>query len=183
MLRAVPRARPSLSHGGQSPPGTDPSIIALCGEPAARGRAKQNTCSLGSHVPYAAIRPCDSAQLEDLLAATPRTGADLADAAYPPGADPARGPLRFVVPSRGGLLILVDEARYRADDFRLAVLFERGRCLFASVDDFREFCHGPLAGAFGITPEEATAATVQPHPGRRPSRSRACRPSARGSSS
>jgi len=60
---------------------------------------------------------------------------------------------------------IVDEARYRADDFRLAVLFERGRCLFASVDDFREFCHGPLADAIGITPEEATVATVQPHPG------------------
>lgn len=94
------------------------------------------------------------AQLDDLLREAATGGADLEDAQYPPGADPGRGSLRFVVPSRGGLLVLVDEARYPTDDFRLTVLFERGRCVFASVDDFREFCHGPLARAFGLATGE-----------------------------
>ena len=69
-----------------------------------------------------------AAQLDDLLRDASTGGADLGDVEYPPGADPGRGPLRFVVPSRGGLLVLVDAARFPADDFRLAVLFERGRC-------------------------------------------------------
>ena len=95
-----------------------------------------------------------AAQLDDLLRDASTGGADVVDAEYPPGADPERGPLRFAVPARGGLVVLVDVARYATDDFRLAVLFERGRCLFASVDCFREFCHGALAKAFGVTPEE-----------------------------
>jgi hypothetical protein len=79
---------------------------------------------------------------------------DLADAAYPDGCEPARGPVRFEAPVRGGLVLRVTPGRIETDDVRLAVLFETGMCVLGSVDDLCAFCAGPLARALGIAGAE-----------------------------
>lgn len=96
---------------------------------------------------------------------TAATGAaDLEDAGYPRGCQPSRGPVRFEVPGRGGLIVRVERSRLEADDFRLACLFERGSFVFGSVEDLYSFCAGPLARSLGLAVERqavdlVTAAT------------------------
>jgi ATP-dependent Clp protease ATP-binding subunit ClpB len=79
---------------------------------------------------------------------------DLDDAAYPDGCEPARGPVRFEAPARGGMIVRVTPGALETGDFRLGVLFERGCCIFGNADDFHAFCTGPLARALGLEPEE-----------------------------
>jgi hypothetical protein len=75
---------------------------------------------------------------------------DLADAVYPPACDPPGGPVRFRPVAAGGLVVEVEPRRLRSDDFRLALLFSRGACLFPDAASLASFWNGPLAAAFGI---------------------------------
>lgn len=77
-------------------------------------------------------------------------GADLERVEYPPGCDPAFGPVSFEIGDRGALIVRVAPGRYETDDFALAVLLGRGVCAFGSIGHFHDVCRGPLARAFGL---------------------------------
>ena len=87
--------------------------------------------------------------LELLLAADE---CDLEDVAYPPRC-PARGPLRMRQLEAGAVKIEVERRDLSTDDFRLAVLFHGGSCVFSGAEDVAGFFRGPVARAFGIEVE------------------------------
>ena len=90
------------------------------------------------------------AQLELVFQQAGTGKVDLDDAAYPDGCEPARGPVRFEAPLRGGLVVRVTPGALETEDFRLGVLFESGSCVFGSIDDLHRFCAGPLARGLGL---------------------------------
>ena len=75
------------------------------------------------------------------------------DAAYPPRCDPARGPLRMRQLEIGAVKVEVERRDLSTDDFRLAVLFHGGSCVFSGAEDVAGFFRGPVARAFGIEVE------------------------------
>ena len=109
-------------------------------------------------------------ELESILLHAHAGGADLERATYPPGCEPAEGPVRFEVHARGGLIVRVAKAELATDDFRLAVLFGTGACVFGSLGDFHGFCAGPLAVAFGLVEpvEREDEATDEDEPAAEP---------------
>jgi DNA polymerase III delta prime subunit len=100
-------------------------------------------------------------ELESMLEHAATGGADLERVEYPPGCDPAFGPVSFEVGERGALIVRVEPGRYETDDFALAVLLGRGVCAFGSIRHFHDVCRGSLARAFGL-PE------ARPEPRSRP---------------
>lgn len=88
--------------------------------------------------------------LELLLAADE---CDFEDAVYPPRCDPARGRLRMRQLEVGAVKVEVERRDLSTDDFRLAVLFHGGSCVFAGAEDVAGFFRGPVAAAFGIEAE------------------------------
>ncbi len=82
--------------------------------------------------------------------------ADVAGAAYPPGADPASGPLRLRIAHEGALIVEVERSSGSWGDFRLDTLFARGSFLFARPADLRSFWNGAVAKAFGLATEDGT---------------------------
>ena len=88
--------------------------------------------------------------LELLLAAD---GCDFDDAAYPPSCEPARGRLRMRQLEVGAVKVEVERRDLPTDDFRLAVLFHGGSCVFSGAEDVAGFFRGPVARAFGIEVE------------------------------
>lgn len=82
---------------------------------------------------------------------------DVDEATYPPGCAPLSGPLRFRLLNVGGIKVEVERRDLQADDFRLAVLFHGGSCVFADAYDLADFFRGPVASAFDITAEPVPA--------------------------
>jgi hypothetical protein len=92
--------------------------------------------------------------LELLLAAD---GCDFEQATYPPRCEPAAGRLRIRPLEIGGVKVEVERRELQTDDFRLAVLFHGGSCVFSGAADVAEFFRGPVARAFGIEAEPLPA--------------------------
>jgi len=96
-------------------------------------------------------------ELEDVYRGAGDGASGLDDAVYPPGCVPGGGFVRLEAQADGGLIVRVERSTLAAGDFRLTCLFELGSCVFGSLDDFRSFCVGPLAVAFGVARAEAAA--------------------------
>jgi DNA polymerase III delta prime subunit len=96
--------------------------------------------------------------VEDLELLLAVDGCNFEEANYPPPCEPAVGRLRIRPLELGGVKVEVDRRRELAtDDFRLAVLFHGGSCVFANAEDVAAFFRGPVAHAFGIAAEPLPA--------------------------
>jgi len=91
--------------------------------------------------------------VEDLELLLEADGCDFEHAAYPPACDPPAGPFRMRPLEVGGVKLEVERRELKTDDFRLAVLFHCGSCLFAGPRDLAEFFRGPVARVFGMEAE------------------------------
>jgi len=91
--------------------------------------------------------------VEDLELVLAADGCDFEEATYPPHCEPAAGPLRIRPLELGGVKVEVERRELSTDDFRLAVLFHGGSCVFSGAEDLAVFFRGPVARAFGIEAE------------------------------
>ena len=91
--------------------------------------------------------------MEDLELLVAAEGCDFADAVYPPGCEPRRGRLRIRPLECGAVKLEVQPSQLDTDDFRLAVLFHGGSCVFSGAADLGAFFGGPVARAFGLAVE------------------------------
>jgi AAA domain (Cdc48 subfamily) len=101
------------------------------------------------------------ASVEDLELLLAVDEGDFEQASYPPPCEPATGRLRIRALDAGGVKVEVERRDVATDDFRLAVLFHGGSCVFSDAEDVAGFFRGPVARAFGIEAEPLPARPTQ----------------------